>query len=383
MNRLVIVGNGFDICCGLNTSYHSFINHYVTECLKEGLKYEKPSHKGSFKHGLPFYNPKDDALLQMKFGSQAHNVDQILEYIKAEVKRKDPLNGSMTFYHLNAENSKGNAGTARLVVHYKSELFYNSINRLNWSNIEAEYFKLLVKIYDEGKDIHFVEKLNKELQFIRGKLIQYIKDEAKRHKLNKKAKEQIDFIKDKLIEPVSKDKIIEEARGKVKIGSIQDTLILNFNYTEICHPYLTQNEETYNVNIHGMKDNEEDIVFGYGDETDPRYKVLEQSGIDEYLRHMKSPYYLTNPDFQVLRDFISSNFYEITILGHSLGLSDRVLLKELFEHNNCISIRPFHRGSKEDFRKKSLSLTRHYDNKEEMRRKVVFDESAILNRESE
>lgn len=40
--------------------------------------------------------------------------------------------------------------------------------------------------------------------------------------------------------------------------------------------------------------------------------------------------------------FINSAPYQVYIIGHSCGNSDRTLLNTLFEHKNCISIKPFY-----------------------------------------
>lgn len=40
--------------------------------------------------------------------------------------------------------------------------------------------------------------------------------------------------------------------------------------------------------------------------------------------------------------FINSAPYQVYIIGHSCGNSDRPLLNTLFEHKNCISIKPFY-----------------------------------------
>lgn len=40
--------------------------------------------------------------------------------------------------------------------------------------------------------------------------------------------------------------------------------------------------------------------------------------------------------------FIESAPYQIYVLGHSCGISDRTLLNTLFEHKNCVSIKPYY-----------------------------------------
>jgi hypothetical protein len=70
-------------------------------------------------------------------------------------------------------------------------------------------------------------------------------------------------------------------------------------------------------------------------------------------------------------DKLDSRPYEVVVVGHSLGLSDRVLLKTIFEHKNCIVIKLFHRGSKPNHIQKRISLSRHMDKKLEMRGKII------------
>ena len=52
MNSLVLIGNGFDIAHGLNTSYKDFISWYLGECgrrLLNGLNREESDGLCSFK----------------------------------------------------------------------------------------------------------------------------------------------------------------------------------------------------------------------------------------------------------------------------------------------------------------------------------------------
>ena len=79
-------------------------------------------------------------------------------------------------------------------------------------------------------------------------------------------------------------------------------------------------------------------------------------------------------------NFIDTRPFDVLVVGHSLGLSDRVLLKSIFEHQHCKAIRLFHRGSEEDYFLKGIALSRHFDDKLKMRRKVVpFDIEDRLN----
>ncbi len=65
-------------------------------------------------------------------------------------------------------------------------------------------------------------------------------------------------------------------------------------------------------------------------------------------------------------------------MGHSCGLSDRTLLSKLFEHENCVSIKPFYyeykdkKGEiKDDYSDKVRNISRNFKDKTIMREKVV------------
>ena len=85
-------------------------------------------------------------------------------------------------------------------------------------------------------------------------------------------------------------------------------------------------------NIHGRLDDESSVIFGYGDEVDSYYKRMEDLNENELLRHAKSFGYFKNHNYRKLISFLASDKYEVWIAGHSCGLSDRVMLKKIFEH---------------------------------------------------
>lgn len=41
-------------------------------------------------------------------------------------------------------------------------------------------------------------------------------------------------------------------------------------------------------------------------------------------------------------EFLNSGLFQVVILGHSCGNSDRTLLNTVFEHQNCVSIKPYY-----------------------------------------
>ncbi len=83
------------------------------------------------------------------------------------------------------------------------------------------------------------------------------------------------------------------------------------------------------------------MIFGYGDELDENYKKILNEDDNEFLRNIKSIKYLESNNYRRMLEFIETEPYQIYIMGHSCGNSDRTLLNTLFEHKNCVSIKPY------------------------------------------
>ncbi|KPE51056.1 hypothetical protein AOB46_12435 [Chryseobacterium indologenes] len=127
--------------------------------------------------------------------------------------------------------------------------------------------------------------------------------------------------------------------------------------------------------IHGqISDVRNPINFGFGDEMDDHYKILENTGDNAFLKNIKSFMYFNNSNYRNLLNWIESNDFQIFIMGHSCGLSDRTLLNTLFEHNNCKSIKIFYHqkdDGTDNFTELSQNISRHFNKKSMMREKVV------------
>lgn len=120
-------------------------------------------------------------------------------------------------------------------------------------------------------------------------------------------------------------------------------LLLNFNYTTTADMYLYKNSGFEVNHIHGkLGDDLNHIIFGYGDEMDDDYKTISKLNDNDYLTNIKSIRYLETDKYRQLLRFINSDYYQIYIMGHSCGNSDRTLLNTLFEHPKCVSIKPFY-----------------------------------------
>ncbi|MEM9687347.1 MAG: AbiH family protein, partial [Bacteroidota bacterium] len=154
---------------------------------------------------------------------------------------------------------------------------------------------------------------------------------------------------------------------------------LSFNYTPTILKYRTLTKSyndklRYNF-IHGELDNPRNpIVFGFGDEFDNDFKEFEALDNNELFRHIKSFKYSQTPNYHNLLRFIEADRFQVYVMGHSCGISDRTMLREIFEHDNCTSIKIFyHEISKDsnDFLEKVYDISRHFTDNGVMRRKLV------------
>ncbi|OFX29710.1 MAG: hypothetical protein A2W92_13655 [Bacteroidetes bacterium GWA2_42_15] len=154
---------------------------------------------------------------------------------------------------------------------------------------------------------------------------------------------------------------------------------MNFNYTKTLEFYTNRNFRTKNnlINIHGELVNlSNPIIFGYGNEMDPNYERIENLNNNEFLKNIKSFGYFQSSNYQDIIRFIDSENFTVKILGHSCGLSDRILLNTIFEHPNCKAIKIYYYQKSEtenDYFEKTQEISRHFkaSGKGNMRTKIV------------
>jgi uncharacterized pyridoxamine 5'-phosphate oxidase family protein len=164
-------------------------------------------------------------------------------------------------------------------------------------------------------------------------------------------------------------------RSRTESGCFVERAGLIYNINEVI-------PSTINY-IHGELNSEENpIIFGFGDEHDKHYLGFEDEKNDELFKHIKSFNYYKTSNYHNLIRFINSDDFQVYIIGHSCGLSDRTMLKEIFEHENCKSIKIFYFEKSEnenDYTNKTYDISRHFTDKGLMRKKIVpFDKSKPL-----
>ena len=119
---------------------------------------------------------------------------------------------------------------------------------------------------------------------------------------------------------------------------------------------------------------ENSVIFGYGDELDNKYKEIEELNNNEFLNKFKSVKYLERDKYRKLLYFLELEPFQVYVMGHSCGNSDRTLLNTIFEHENCVSIKLFYHKKSDgtdNFTEIVQNITRNFNDKKLLRERVV------------
>ena len=359
MNRIVLIGNGFDLAHGLKTSYGHFIYWYLDQC---GYELVRASRR-EVSDGLCSFKMKGDfGIANWATAFQGY-------YFQKETLA--PWKGIDAFLRAIEDKEFGKFS-------FISELLQRIWNKaaLGWVDIEKEYFSLLKeeKLTMKGEvERPNYKELNEHLEILRDKLIEYLESESE------KECPFIDKIKDIIYRPIKGREISVSFRRELKKREIVDvepcrTMFLNFNYTKTAEQYVSPSSNVVVNYIHGNLDNPESVIFGYGDELDSSFKKLQDLNDKECLRHMKSIRYQEADNYRKMLEFIESSPFQVIILGHSCGNSDRTLLNTLFEHKNCVSIKPYYyikEDGTDNYMELIQNISRNFMDMKLMRDRVV------------
>jgi hypothetical protein len=156
------------------------------------------------------------------------------------------------------------------------------------------------------------------------------------------------------------------------------TMIVNFNYTSTIEYYLNREKQftsKMQVNfIHGkLNEDKNPIIFGYGDEADRNYKIMEEWMSYGYFKYIKTFWYPKASNYFKLMRFVESEPFQVFNLGHSYGLSDRTMLNTIFGHPNCRSIKTFYHEQEgtNNFDRLIENISLIFQDGKAMRQKVV------------
>lgn len=356
MNRLIIIGNGFDLAHGLPTSYKDFIDDFWKNIETNFKTFECNELISINERFTGFFNYGNNKIVD--FTSFIENLTKYsLEY-----KYRFNAN-SHTYFSVDHLSKNGD----EIIFKFKSEFFreISVKNSENWVDVETEYYKSLIKIaksetLTEEAKYKEVKKLNYEFKLIKKLLYDYLnKEVCLKYQFNiDESNEIVNYLKD---EEINSD-----------LADSYSTLFLSFNYTPLARIYsnylnslLIKSEVNY---IHGEIGNPEnsEIIFGYADDKDENYKLIKSfRENNDFLENIKPFEYNNNDNLENLLKFLNSSNYTVYLIGHSCGLSDKYLLNLIFENQNCDSIKVLFRvydDGNDDYKNKTMNISRHFDN---------------------
>lgn len=405
MNRIILIGNGFDLAHGFKTNYADFIEWYWEQWgkrLLSSFNSIEQDHFCSFK-----LNRKINVAGWYYAWHYHYQLNPFTQYSGIEI----------------VETAKNDPDLCEYTM--LSPFFEKICNQLEkgWVDIEDVYYSFLKSSEDP-------KQINDDLDFIKEKLVEYLNSLAEPNSnpiilkqilepINKEdiaissmkewenmLKQRFDFQNEdwnQLISGYNLDKEVSNYSTKeieifknayqeeFQIDNIKDIdaricptmrlpdniMLLDFNYTNTSDMYMPKADKFSVNHIHGSLSNPESVIFGYGDERDDEYDTLMKKNDNDYLRHIKSFRYLDASNYRKMLAFIESEPYQLCIMGHSCGLSDRTLLSTLFEHPNCVSIKPYYHQideNRDDYRKLVQNIARNFSNPRLMRDRVVGKE---------
>lgn len=376
MNRLVIIGNGFDMAHGLKTSYKDFINWY--------------------------WDRRVDAFVG--------NISKVSEDSLCKLTIKDNPNLScwnvFAFENSYFKDIRGNRTCSGYEVITELQKYpdtfsvdstpffgtiIQSIETRGWVDIENDYYQLLKECSENTDCGYTVKELNEQMAFLQENLVEYLRTidvPVTIETINSAIRENI------CIEDLSiKGKALAKTMGVIEYDTNafddnrymderfsgmppERTMLLCFNYTGTVKEYEQYGGLILNY-IYGELEHPEHIIFGYGDELDKDYQDILDKQDNELLKNVKSVKYLETRNYHKMLDFLMAAPFQVLIMGHSCGNSDRTLLNTVFEHENCVSIKPFYHkweDGSDNYLELVQNISRNFTNMKLFRDRVVNKE---------
>jgi hypothetical protein len=334
MNRIILIGNGFDLAHGLKTSYTDFLNN----CKEDIAHILLPLNNQFFK------------IIQDKM-SLENWVDIENEYyvmLKSYLtKKEEDRNAAVKALNELFDQVKD------LLERYLTKIWHTSVSKKE--SIESAIRQPL-KVCDIAKSKPKREMLIKEVCVNQILMANYPELILK--------------------------KLTRESDSHLSNLRIERAIFVNFNYNNTAEKLYVRQADVV-INIHGELNRPSNpIIFGYGDELDEEYKDIERTQDNDFLKNIKSIQYNNTANYSKLLGFLEYEPYQVFIMGHSCGNSDRTLLNTIFENQNCISIKPFYYQWKDEetgeikdnYTEITKNISRNFNDKQAMRDIVVNKE---------
>lgn len=407
MNRLILIGNGFDLAHGLKTSYKDFIIWYLVQCFGN-VAYLPKTHQDKllqieFKDFYSFISvvnahkqgayhsgyTKEDLIYFISNHFEQRTIKELLNINEDNISDLILVSDNESYV---SEYYNKRAFSVQVLSDFLRNLIVNCQD-CDWVDIENEYFEALKRCKNKESQFDFkkVNQLNSELDYLKVKLEEYLEIQQKNATISVNEKLVAHFKSKFNISDFDTTVDYENLRQKLGFDSRfkeedHSLYIVNFNYTDTFSHYKDHVVEQsifrkVEINhIHGeLYELKNSIIFGFGDEHDKEYLTFEEQGNNDLFTHIKSYQYFKTPNYRNLIRFLNSGDYQVYIMGHSCGLSDRTMFKEIFDHDNCKSVKVFYYqkpDGTDDFWEKTVNLGRHFSDKGRMRKLIVeFNEA--------
>ena len=394
MNRLVLIGNGFDLAHDLKTSYKNFFYWYWGYRLSD------------------IYKEDTDTSTDM--------------LCSLTTKEYESWHMMIFYNHIRLSSYDGEKIYKELcdIKYYtiKCSPFFDRIRKgvetKGWVDIEEEYYELLKKYALDNAPEEQIVDLNNQLHYLQELLVIYLKsieisDRIVKSRIRQKIydvfktsdiilggqsalKEHIEsgfkrdetawrwlfdsyesscfckgYVDDYRKKYEENPNILSKEEPPIELMLPNHIMLLNFNYTHTADLYCKKGDIFTMNHIHGELKDPKSVIFGYGDDIDKDYNTIKNKKNNEFLKNIKQIRYYEADNYRKLFSFIESEPYQVLIMGHSCGNSDRTLLNTIFEHKNCVSIKPFYRKDKDNYSELVQNISRNFTDMKLMRDRVV------------
>lgn len=314
MNSLIIVGNGFDLAHGLKTSYLDFMKSLIDNHCKDRTFCSNV-------FNLPDYIDCYDAFMT-EFGQKKRNIygeEEEIPGIKIRLAR----------------------------------ILLDDFKLNNWCDIESRYFELLKVIGSkESYNYNNAKDLNEEFALLKNYLQNYLDTQQSLG-----------------------TSIVAYADMFNRLCN-SDTLVLNFNYTDTIERLYSREIPSSNIlHIHGeLNSHENPIIFGFAANNED-IKLLIDKNDNEFLRNIKRhEYKRTNNEKRLAEYLKNTENIRILILGHSCGISDKLILEQVLNHKNIHSVRILYYDTYESYFNSHINIYRIIRNNDNYEKIINFQD---------
>ncbi|WP_426431476.1 AbiH family protein [Winogradskyella sp. HB-48] len=227
----------------------------------------------------------------------------------------------------------------------------------NWCDIEKRYYDVLMNFDICGYDN--INQFHEDFEVLKNHLSLYLE----KQQVNPTKIESYSYLFKKLIND-------------------EKSTILNFNYTNTLSNYSDESSVIKNkkfINIHGqVNNNSNPIIFGFAAD-DEESRTLINYGNREYMRYIKKQCYKKTNCEDNLRSYLNdTSNINVFIIGHSCGISDKLILNQIFNHENIKSIYVLFYENYEKFFETQVNIDRIMNNDNNFRKLKSFESSTRM-----